>query len=60
MLSEISGSESVVHVAVGEDTWVSQSHGVHRLEVGEAATLYIDIAACFYFDGQQELIVEAA
>lgn len=52
LVTEISGSESVVHVDVGGHTWVSQSHGVHPHKVGEAATFYADIGHALFFDGE--------
>ncbi len=55
-ITEISGSESVVHVDVGSNTWVSLSHGIHRLEAGDETSLYIQIDRCFYFDENAHLI----
>jgi glycerol transport system ATP-binding protein len=52
LITEISGSESVIHFAHGGLTWVSQSHGVHRLEVGATARFYMDVGECMYFDGE--------
>ena len=34
-ITELSGSESVAHFAVGDQTWVAQSNGVHPYRVGE-------------------------
>ena len=34
-ITELSGSESVAHFAVGDRTWVAQSNGVHPYRVGE-------------------------
>ena len=42
LISELSGSESVIHFALGDETWVSQSHGIHRFEVGATARLFAD------------------
>jgi glycerol transport system ATP-binding protein len=50
LISEISGSESVVHFELGGGTWVSQSHGVRSLPVGEPAGFALDVAHCLYFD----------
>jgi glycerol transport system ATP-binding protein len=49
LIAEISGSESVVHFDLGGLTWVSQSHGVRRFEVGERARFALDVARCLYF-----------
>ncbi|MCP3869233.1 MAG: ABC transporter ATP-binding protein [Gammaproteobacteria bacterium] len=56
MITEISGSESVVHTKVGTDTWVSQSHGIHRFNVGDPAELHLQLDHLFYFDSEMRLI----
>jgi glycerol transport system ATP-binding protein len=50
LVTEISGSESVIHVDVGGETWVSQSHGIHRFDVGAMATLHADVDRAIFFD----------
>lgn len=50
LVTEISGSESVIHVATPEGTWVSQSHGIHRFDVGTEATLHADVEHALFFD----------
>jgi glycerol transport system ATP-binding protein len=55
-VTELSGSESVVHFEVDEGSWVSQSHGVHAFKVGEVATLNINSDQCLYFDQNERLI----
>jgi glycerol transport system ATP-binding protein len=50
LISEISGSESVVHFQLDGGTWVSQSHGVRSLPVGQPAGFALDVAHCLYFD----------
>jgi glycerol transport system ATP-binding protein len=50
LVTEISGSESVVHFASGGQTWVSQSAGVHAIRVGEEASFEADIARGIFFD----------
>lgn len=52
LVTEISGSESVVHVDVGGHTWVSQSHGVHPYKVGETATFFADVSHALFFDSE--------
>ena len=54
LITELSGSESVVHFAIAGQTWVSQSHGVHAFEVGDTARLHADIGRALVFapDGQ--------
>jgi glycerol transport system ATP-binding protein len=56
LITELSGSESTVHIELDEGTWVSQSHGIHPFKVGERATLYIDTSHCLYFDMEDRRI----
>ncbi len=56
LVTEISGSESVIHVDAGGQTWVSQSHGVHPHKIGEQATLYADVAHALFFDKDGRLV----
>jgi len=48
-ISELSGSESVIHFGLDGSTWVSQSRGVHRFAVGERAAFRLDVARGLYF-----------
>jgi glycerol transport system ATP-binding protein len=50
LVTEISGSESVIHFDIKGQTWVSQSHGVHPFDVGSVAKLYVDVDRAFFFD----------
>ena len=56
LVTEISGSESVVHFKVGDNAWVSLSHGIHSFNVGESADLYADVSSAFYFTPSGDLI----
>ncbi|MEM7022492.1 MAG: ABC transporter ATP-binding protein [Pseudomonadota bacterium] len=56
LVTEISGSESVIHFELAGHTWVSQSHGVHPLEVGEEAQLYADLGRALFFDPAGKLV----
>ncbi|MCW5660487.1 MAG: ABC transporter ATP-binding protein [Burkholderiaceae bacterium] len=51
LISEISGSESVIHFGLAGGTWVSLAHGVRSHTVGEPATFALDVDHCLYFDG---------
>jgi len=51
LISEISGSESVIHFGLAGGTWVSLTHGVRSHPVGEPATFVLDVDHCLYFDG---------
>ena len=56
LVTELSGSESIVHVNVANTTWVSQSHGIHPFKVGAEATLYADLDQALFFGATGELI----
>ena len=56
LVTELSGSESIIHFTMGQTTWVSQSHGIHPLEVGSTARLYVDVSQAMYFDRDGHLI----
>jgi glycerol transport system ATP-binding protein len=56
LVTELSGSESVLHVDLNGTTWISQSHGVHPFEVGSTARLYVDVARGFLFDRNDNLV----
>ena len=55
LITELSGSESVIHFEHDDQIWVSQSHGVHAIEVGETKSFYLSSERYFLFnqDGQQ-------
>ena len=52
VISEISGSESVIHFGLAGSTWVSLAHGVRSHPVGEPADFALDVEHCLYFDGE--------
>ena len=56
LVTEISGSESVIHFDVGGRAWISQSHGIHPYEVGSTAKLYVDIDQSLFFGAKDELV----
>ncbi|GAB2178386.1 ABC transporter ATP-binding protein [Dongia sp. agr-C8] len=56
LVTELSGSESVLHVDLNGATWISQSHGVHPFDVGATARLYVDVARGFLFDRDNNLV----
>jgi glycerol transport system ATP-binding protein len=55
-VAELSGAESVIHFAHGELNWMSQSHGVHPIPVGETSRFYVDADCCMYFDADGKLL----
>ncbi len=55
-VTELSGSESIIHFDLQGLSWVSQSHGIHPHQVGDDATFYIDTQHCLYFDPDEALV----
>jgi len=55
-VSEITGSESFVHVIHGEDRWVSLVHGVHEPEIGSRIKVHVNPAHLYVFDEQENLV----
>ena len=49
LVTELSGSESSAHFAMGSDGWVSLAHGVHPYEVGEVHRFFMDASKALYF-----------
>ena len=49
-LSEINGSETFVHVMVGDSTWVSLVPGVYAGQPGDAVSVRVDLNQVFLFD----------
>lgn len=56
ILTELTGSESTVHASVEGGTWISQSHGIHSFEPGDAVQLFLNTEHCFMFDASQRLV----
>jgi glycerol transport system ATP-binding protein len=56
LVTELSGSESVIHFDLNGQTWVSQSHGIHPFKVGSKARLHVDTGQGLYFDSAGGLI----
>jgi glycerol transport system ATP-binding protein len=55
LVTELSGSESVIHFDMNGQTWVSQSHGIHPFDVGSIARLAVEVDQSFYFDADGKL-----
>ncbi|MEE8365010.1 MAG: ABC transporter ATP-binding protein [Gammaproteobacteria bacterium] len=55
-VAEISGSESILRINFGGNTWVSESHGVHTFEVGEMTQLHLQVDRCLFFSRDGELV----
>ncbi len=49
-ITEITGSESFIHVDFAGERWVALAHGVHDLDIGQPVELYVDPSRFFVFD----------
>ncbi len=57
LITELSGSESIAHFEFGDQTWVSQSHGVHPYRIGDARIPSTSTRrGCLYFDPDGPLV----
>jgi len=48
-IAEISGSDSIIRIRVGGNSWVCEARGVHAYEFGEKASFVFDARQCMYF-----------
>lgn len=60
MTSEITGSESFIHVKKNEHRWVVLSHGVHRVDAGDEISVYLDPQDFFVFSANEKLVAAPA
>lgn len=58
--SEITGSETFLHLQHGQDRWVALVHGVQSLNAGDKVSLWLDPAHIYVFDGDGLLASTAA
>ena len=56
LISELSGSESLVHFQHGKSKWVSLSSGSHQINIGEEMKLYMNVDECLFFDQNNRLV----
>ncbi len=57
--TEITGSETFVHLTHGADRWVGLVHGVHPLTAGTQTSIWIDPAHVYLFDSAGRLVAPA-
>ncbi|WP_353144548.1 ABC transporter ATP-binding protein [Paracoccus sp. (in: a-proteobacteria)] len=58
--TEITGSETFVHVEHGADRWVGLVEGVHLLTPGQPLSVWLDPAHVYLFDPAERLAAPAA
>ena len=56
LISELSGSESLIHFKNGKFNWVSLSSGTHQMNIGDEIKLYMNVDECLFFDQNNRLV----
>ncbi len=56
LISELSGSESLIHFTNGNLNWVSLSNGIQQKNIGENAKLHLNVDEFLYFDQSNRLV----
>jgi len=59
-VSEITGSETFLHITHGPDRWVALVHGIHDLTDGAQVRLWLDPAHIYLFTPKGQLAAPAA
>ena len=59
-VTEITGSETFVHLMHGSDKWVGLVHGVHQMTPGTPVSIWMDPAHVYLFDADGRLAAPAA
>ncbi len=58
--TEITGSESFIHLEHGGLRWVALTHGVHRVDVGDRVPVFLDPDGFLIFDAEDRLVAAPA
>jgi glycerol transport system ATP-binding protein len=56
LISELSGSESLIHFTNGNLNWVSLSNGIQQKNIGEVTKLHMNVNEFLYFDQNNRLV----
>ncbi len=57
VVSEITGSESYIHVDVAGVRWVVLASGIHNLDIGQTVEVFLDPTTFYVFDKNEKLVV---
>lgn len=60
VVTELTGSETFVHLDHDGEKWVGLIHGVHKLELGAPLQVYIDPSHVYIFNENGELVAPAS
>lgn len=58
--SEITGSQTFLHVEIGAGSWVVLANGIHRLEKDSNIELYVNPNTFYLFDTDQNLVSDGS
>ena len=56
LVTEISGSESFIHMKSGDNQWVSHTHGINNFEPGTLVEMFLSPENCLLFDHQGQRV----
>ena len=56
LISELSGSESLIHFTNGKLNWVSLTNGIQQKNIGENTKLFMNVDEFLYFDTNNRLV----
>ncbi|MBT5185184.1 MAG: ABC transporter ATP-binding protein [Kordiimonadaceae bacterium] len=59
-VTEITGSETFLHLQHDDQAWVGLVHGVHDLNLGEDLSVYLDPSHIYTFSQEGELVLPAS
>ncbi len=60
VVTEITGSDSYIHIDVAGLRWVVLAHSIHSFDVEETIEVYLDPDKFYVFDGDDRLVVTPA
>ncbi len=60
VVTELTGSETFVHLNHQGERWVGLIHGIHKLKLGEDLQVYLDPTHIYIFDQSGALVAPAA
>jgi glycerol transport system ATP-binding protein len=60
VVTELTGSESYIHVDCAGERWVALAHGIHDHEPGQALKLHIEPSGLMIFSGDGRFLARAA
>ncbi len=57
-VTELTGSESYIHLDIGEMRWVLLAEGIHHFDVGDMVDIYLDPVYFYLFDHKEKLVIK--